>query len=146
MSPRLPPRREPRALTLIRSPSGFHYATADPWELRSAGSITCRDRALAASVARIVRREKPTVLVARGDGLAGPAKRAARRHGLAVVGADLPTLRRDVAQEMYPELPLRAPSRELERAAILAIAAVLYADTPPRRYAPTRNRPPEHAS
>jgi hypothetical protein len=45
---------------------------------------------------------------------------------------------------MSPDLPMRAPSRELQRVARLAIAAVLYAKLPPRRYGPSRNRPIEH--
>ena len=143
---RFPPRREPRVLALVRSRDGFHYATADPWELRCAGLVACHGRALSASVARLVRREKPTLLVTGSPSLRVPVRRAARQHGIGVAVGDLPKLRRDVARQMYPELPMRAPTRDLDRVATLAISAVLYAETPPRRYAPTRHRPPEHAA
>lgn len=142
---RFPPRREPRVLGLIRSRDGFHYATADPWELRSAGTVACRDRALSACLAKTVRREKPTAVAAKGD-LRSAAARAARLRGAALIETDLPKLRRDVARQMYPELPMRAPSRDLEKVATLAIAAVLYAETSSRRYAPTRHRPPKHTA
>jgi hypothetical protein len=145
MPPRYPPRREPRVLAIIRSNVGFQYATADPWELRAAGSATCQDRALGPTVARLVRREKPTLLVARGAGLREAGQRACRRYGPTYATAPIPALPPPIAQDMYPELPMRAPTPSLEKVATLAIAAVLYTKNSTRHYAPRRKRSTEHA-
>jgi hypothetical protein len=144
MPTRLPPRREPRALALIRAPTGLTYAVADPWELRAAGSLTCRARALSAAVARVIRREKPTLLVAQGDPVSSATRSAARRLKVPLVDGNLPRLPPAIARDLYPEIRLRAPSRSLRRAAVLAIAAVLYAETPSRKYAPRCSRTPLH--
>jgi hypothetical protein len=117
---------------------------ADPWELRAASSVTCRDRALPAAVARVIRREKPTLLVAQGDPVSSAVRCAARRLKVPLVDRDLPHLSHAIARDLYPELRLRAPSRPLARAAVLAIAAVLYAETPSRKYAPRCSRTPLH--
>lgn len=142
MSPRLPPRREPRVLALSRSPTGIRYAVADPWELRSAGGIQCRDASVGPSLLRIARREKPTlIVVGSGPGdaaLKRPIARVALRLRIAMVTQALPGLPLAIAQDLYPELPLRAPSPEVATVASLAISAVLYAErpVPSRHYAP----------
>jgi hypothetical protein len=146
MSTRLPPRREPRVLALVRSRKGFHYATADPWEVRSAGTIVCHDRALSPAVLRIALREKPTLLVTRSPGLRAPAHRAGRHLRVATSDGHLPIPPLSVAQDLYPEFPMRAPTPALQEVGTLAIAAVLYARNPSRHYAPRRDRPPEHAT
>lgn len=146
MPPRYPPRREPRALAVIRSQDGFHYACADPWETRSAGSVVCRGRALGPMLARLVRREKPTVVVARGTGLREPLQRACYRYATTFADRPLPALPLQIAREMYPELSVRAPAPPLEAVAALAIAAVLYAKNLPRHYAPRRKHSPKHAA
>ena len=141
---RLPPRREPRVLALVRTQVGFSYAVADPWELRSVGSVGCRALILGPAVLRVIRREKPTLVVARDRELRGPAARAAKRLGITATDAGLQNLPPAVAAEMFPELPMRAVTPSRSRAGVLAIAAVLYADSSPRKYAPRRHRPPEH--
>jgi hypothetical protein len=146
MPTRLPPRREPRVLAFVRSRKGFHYATADPWELRGVGSVVCHDRALSPAVLRIARREKPTLLVTRSPGLRAPARRAAVRLDVTCGDGHLPIPTREVAADLYPELPMRAPTPALQEAATLAIAAVLYAQSSPRHYAPRCDRPTEHAT
>jgi len=143
---RLPPRREPRALALVRSQAGFSYAVADPWELRSAGSILCRDLTLGPAVARVIRREKPTLVVTHDRELKGPAERAAKRLGITATDAGLPNLPLVIATDLFPELRMRAPTPSLSKAGVLAIAAVLYAESPSRNYAPRRHRPSEHST
>lgn len=143
MSQRLPPRREPRVLALSRSPAGFTFAVADPWELRSAGEVSCQEVSLSPAVLRVARREKPTLIVA-DPALLKPASRVALRLHVAILGngvtQDLPRLPLKIACDLYPELPLRAPTLGLAQVAGLAIAAVLYADAPcpSRHYAPRR--------
>lgn len=142
MSPRLPPRREPRVLAVTRSPTGIQYAVADPWELRSAGSTRCTAASLGPALLRIARREKPTLLVAEDQVLLKAVSRVALRLGVAVVTQALPKLPLAIAQDLYPELPLRAPTPGLAGAASLAISAVLYAEPPipSRHYAKTRRK------
>jgi hypothetical protein len=142
----MPPRREPRVLSLVRSRNGFHYATADPWELRGVGTVVCNDRAVSPAVLRVARREKPTLVVTRSPSLLVPARRAARRLGITNGDGRLPIPAASVAADLYPELPLRAPTPALREAAALAIGAVLYAQSAPRHYAPRRDRPAEHAA
>ena len=146
MPTRLPPRREPRVLAVARSRKGFHYAAADPWELRGTGAIACHDRALTPAVTRLARREKPTLLVTESPSLRIPVRRVAKHLTIAAGGGRLPIPARSIAEELYPELPMRAATPALSRVATLAIAAVLYAQAPSRKYAPRRNRPPEHAA
>ena len=133
-------------LALIRFPRGFSYAVADPWELRAAGSVRSRARSLGAAVARAVRREKPTLVVTDDAEILRHARRTARRFGIEATDETLPKLPPSIGKDLYPELPMRAPSPSLSRAARLAIAAVLYAEAPSRRYATCRQRPPEHAA
>lgn len=121
------------------------FAVADPWELRSSGSVAWRPRSRRAALARLVRREKPTVIAASRH-LATLIARSAR--GVPVVRADKPPLPPDVARDLYPELPVFAPTSALARVATLAIATTLRADLPIRPYAPRRNDPvlrPRHA-
>jgi hypothetical protein len=144
MSLRLPPRREPRVLALVRRAAGFSYAVADPWELRSVGSVRCLALTLGPAVLRVVRREKPTLVVTRDRDLKSPAVRAAKRIGVTSTDAGLPNLPRAIAEDLFPELRLRALTPSLSKAGTLAIAAVLYADSSSRKYAPRYRRPPEH--
>ena len=133
-------------LAVLRARKGFHYATADPWELRGVGTVICHDRALSPAVLRVARREKPTLLVTRSPSLRAPARRAARRLDVTCGDGRLPIPTPEVAADLYPELPMRAPTPALQEAATLAIAAVLYAQSSPRHYAPRRDRSPEHAA
>lgn len=138
MSPRLPPRREPRVLAVARTPAGLHYATADPWELRSSGSLSCREVSIAPALLRIARREKPTLLTVADANLLRAAARVALHLRIALVTQDIPRLPLAIAQDLYPELPMRAPTPPLARLAALAISTVLYCEPPcpSRRYAP----------
>jgi hypothetical protein len=95
-------------------------------------------------MARLVRREKPTLVLARGDSIHGPMQRACRRNDVTVVRDVLPTLPPPIARDLYPELPMRAPTPALEFVATLAISAVLYAKNSPRHYAPRRKHSAEH--
>jgi hypothetical protein len=133
-------------LALIRAPTGLHYATADPWELRSVGTLACNDRLLRHAIARLVRKEKPSSIVAGSPSLRFPAKYAAKTFGIRVLDApsEIPPI--PVASDLYPELGLRATSAALVKVARLAIASVLYNPVSSRRYAPRRHRPPEHAA
>jgi hypothetical protein len=137
-----PPRREPRVLAIVASGRRCAFAVVDPWEVRSTGSITVPTRSLPAALRRIIRREQPTLAVADRPGLTAALDRAAR--GLCP-GVDARRLRvppTAIARDLFPELPLFAPTPGLERAARLAIAAVLFAHIPTRPYAPRRPRAP----
>jgi hypothetical protein len=140
MTIRYPPRREPRVLAAGIAASGLAFAAADPWVLRSAGHCPCQPRSRTAALARLVRREKPTALVAADPVLVPTLRRVGRAQGVPVVIGRLPPLPRRIASELYPELPLLAPGR-LGRVAVAAIATVLHASIPPR-YAPRRHRSP----
>jgi hypothetical protein len=136
--PTRPPRREPRVLAVCRARGGLQYAVADPWELRSAGSFPATTRAEALHLRRLVRREKPTVIVSGGAQLRALVCRIARRAGLGVL-AKMPALPAETtARELFPELPLFAPTAALRRTALLAIAAALEAPIVPRHYATSR--------
>jgi hypothetical protein len=139
----LPPRREPRVLAVLRTPTGFAVAVADPSELRSVFSITCRDLTLGPGIARAMRREKPTLVLAPEEPVRAAVLRAAHRLGIPVAEGVLPKVPSFIAADLYPEIHLRATSPMLLQVATLAISAVLYAETPSRRYATTRRRPPE---
>jgi hypothetical protein len=137
-------------LAVSRSPTGLRFAVADPWELRTASAVDCREVSLGPALLRIARREKPTLLVV-GDGshdaaLRRPAARVALWAGIAIMTQGLPALPQMIAQDMYPELPLRAPSPELAKIAALAISAVLYAERPvPSRHYVLRHPAPRHS-
>src|SRR5260370_31268461 len=90
--PRLPPRREPRALAVQRSSSGLVYAVADPWELRIASDVTCRARTRNGAIARLAKREKATLLVTEDPKLQSLLERAARQLGIGVVRESLPSV------------------------------------------------------
>ncbi len=135
-----PPRREPRVLALAIAGDEIAWAVADPYMIRGAGRAAGQLRSRPAMVQRLVRREKPTLLVVGSEALAGVVARVARRTGVPVAAGRPPRLSRSIACDLYPELRALAPGR-LESLAVRAVAAVLYADTPSRRYAPRRNRP-----
>lgn len=140
MPTRLPPRREPRVLAVAKRPPSLLWAVADPWELRGSGTLDCTKRSETLALRRLIRREKPTVIVAANDGLEDTVRRASRGSRVPFVRAttDLPPTR--IAADLYPELPLFAPMRPLSRTARVAIATVLHSFPPPRPYAPRRHR------
>ena len=135
-----PPRREPRVLAVTGTGAKIHFAVVDPWEVRSTGSLKVTARSRPHALRRVIRREQPTLVVTDRSVLAAALDRACRglcprseARGLRVPPAA-------IARDLYPELPLFAPSPGLERAARLAIAAVLFAHIPIRPYAACRNR------
>jgi hypothetical protein len=140
MPTRLPPRKEPRVLALARSAGGLLFASADPWEVRGTGEIKCTERSEKLMVRRLLRREKPTAVTTADKSLAEKAEDAARSTRIPFVSAPSALPPRLIAAELYPELRLFAPRRELERVATLAIATVLHSSTPRRSYAPRCNR------
>lgn len=131
-------------LALIRSPVGITFAVADAWEVRSAAETRCQEVSLGPSILRIARREKPTALVVADRSLLRPATHAGIRLRVPLVTQDLPRLPLKIACDMYPELPMRAPTLRLAQAASLAIATVLYAQAPSRHYAPRHPAPHRH--
>lgn len=141
MTIRYPPRREPRVLAIAEDPAGLAFAVADPWVVRGAGKIPCRPRSRLAAVSRLVRREKPTALAVVTPALRRTVHRVGRAQGIPVVPDPLPDLPRAIARELYPEVPVLAPDA-LNSVATAAIAAVLHAPIPPRKYAPRRRHPP----
>jgi hypothetical protein len=146
MSPRLPPRREPRVLAFRSSSYGFHYACADPWELRAVRSIRCRALSLGPAILRVIRREKPTLCVTKDPALKGIVDRAARRAGIPSGEPGRPTLPTAIARDLSPDLSLRAPTHALSAVAAVALSSVLYAETPIRHYAACRKRPTKHTA
>lgn len=137
-----PPRREPRLLAVAITRAGIAFAVADPWEVRSAGTVASTARARRLVLVRLVRREKPTAIVAEGRAIRRLAAAVGRELGLAVVPPPLPTLPIRTARDLYPELPIHAPTSALERLAVLAIAAVLNAEPTSRLYAKSLDRKP----
>lgn len=138
-----PPRREPRALAISVLPAVIAYAVVDPWEIRASGAVSCRPRSRLAAILRLLRREKPTMIVTVGQALSPVLGRAARTADVPVAQARPPPLPVPVARELYPELAtLVAP--KLHPLAALAIAAVLHAPHLPRSYAlpPHRRQAP----
>ncbi len=131
---RYPPRREPRVLAIALTAGRIAFAVADPWVVRGTGQRPCSARARPDAVARLVCREKPTTIVA-----ANPAAEhwLRRRKSLAIPIVERPRahLPRQVASELYPELPLLAAGR-LGPVAAVAIATVLHTNPPSRQYAP----------
>lgn len=140
-----PSRREPRAVAVDLHPQGVAFAVCSPWEIGSVAVQRCLARNRALALRRIVRREKPTILVTRAARLVELVERIARELGLPVAPADLPPLPPAIARDLFPEVPMLAPTRALESVARSAIAAVLHADYSPRLYAP-RYRPTLHES
>ncbi len=138
---RFPPRREPRILAVAVVVRGLAFVVVDPWVIRGSGRIHCREPSRTAALLRLVRREKPTAVVAAGPALARAAERIARECGIAAVRRPDEEIPVDIAQELFPELPLFAPG-DLSPLAALAISAVLHVTPHPRRYAHSRH----HAS
>lgn len=134
---RTPPRREPRVLAIAGSRYGLRFVVADPWEIRSAGLAPCNRASRGVALHRLIRRENPTAL-AGTRAIRGELRRVSRGVGLGVVTRDLPTLPLAVAADLYPELPLMAPAKATKHVAVRAIAAVLHANIPPRKYATHR--------
>ena len=102
-------------------------------------------RSIRAALRRLIRREKPTALVASDPGLREKLVRAARRDGPGVV-LHAPAMPPAASpRELYPELPLFAPRAAWERVARLAIAVVLHSPVTHSTYAissPPRPSPP----
>lgn len=145
MTTRYPPRREPRVLALIPAPYVTRWAVADPWEIRGAGCTRSFNLPRATLLARLVRREHPTVIVVPRASI--PRFRAAARMlGVAIVPASFPKLPARIAADLYPEFWLHAPSRPLRQAVLQAASAVLHGQFPPRHYATSRHRPLLRAS
>lgn len=134
-----PPRREPRVLAVAIAANEIAWVVADPYMIRGAGRAAGELRSRPATLQRLVRREKPTLLVVGSEALAGLVTRVARRNGVPLAAGRPPRLSRSIACDLYPEIRTLAPGR-LESLAVRAVAAVLYADTPSRRYATRRNR------
>ncbi len=132
-----PPRREPRVLALSLSRHTLLWAVTDPFEIRSAGSTFVRKRTVADTVHRLVKREKPTVIVATTRELADALAVVAEELGLAIVTGAYPRLPVAVATDLYPELPLHCPTPRLARLATYALSMILHAPEHPRRYAKT---------
>ncbi len=137
-----PPRREPRVLAVTSARAGLAFAVLDPWEIRSTGAIAGGEtlRALAAAILRLVRREKPTLVVTENAELCAALVLRLGRRGIPVERRRARRIPMATATLLYPELLLYAPTVHLRRAAILAIDTILTIYPPPRRYAAPRNR------
>lgn len=142
-----PPRREPRVLALSLSRHTLLWTVTDPFEIRSAGSTFVRKRTLADTARRLVKREKPTVIVVTTEELADAISLVAEELGLAIVTGKYPRLPVVVATDLYPELPLHCPTPRLARLATFALSMILHAPDHPRQYAKTlRTRTPVRAA
>lgn len=128
-------RREPRVLALALARHSLLCVVADPFEIRSAGSTPIRRRTLAEVVRRLVKREKPTVLVAQTPELTGFVAPVAEELGLGIATGTYPRLPVSVATDLYPELPFHCPTPRLARLATFALSMLLHAPDHPRKYA-----------
>lgn len=133
-------------LAATRVVGGVAFAVADPWNVRAAGTIRIPRAAFSWALRRLIRRERPTAVFAPGPELVNAARVASRGISVGIVTGSLPTLPVAIASDLYPELQLHAPTRALQRVAVLAIAAVLHGNVPTRKYATTRHRTPLHAA
>lgn len=138
------PRREPRCLALVPTKDGLAFAAIDPWEVRSVGELRRRSGSQVLALRRLIRREKPSLLVPGTRELAEALTRAARIIGVPVLRAPPAPVTRAWARALFPELRLFAPTRALERAALVAVAAVLQSPLTPRTYAACRRRTLPH--
>ncbi len=127
-------------LAVVHARDGLLFATVDPWEIRSVGEVNPRPGSQVLPLRRLVRREKPTAIVAGTPRLAQTFGRAARVVGVPVLRPPPSAISGPWARALYPELPIYAPTRALEGVARLAIAAVLHSPIPARTYAVTRRR------
>lgn len=141
-----PPRREPRVLAIARNPRGLAWACVDPWDLRGAGLLLGPRRAEPTALRFLVRREKPTAIVAGSPAAHARCSRLARRLRIPLVPAPSKMPPPATVRALYPALRLVAPRLELRQVALLAIAAVLHSEIPSRPYAPRRHRAPVHAA
>jgi hypothetical protein len=137
MTLRYPPRREPRVLMVVPNAKRLLWAVADPWEMRGAGRLCCTFRAQASAIMRLVRRERPTVVVAPRRGF----KRLRFADlGVPLLPASFPIAPDPIARELFPEIAVHATTRALRKVAAQAISAVLHGHFPSRKYAITRHR------
>ena len=133
-------------LALTKGRRGLLFAAVDPWEIRSTGGVRPRPGSHVLPLRRLIRREKPSAIVAATPRLREALARAARVVGVPVVGAAPYAVSSRWARALYPELALFAPTRALESVARLAIALVLHSPNSSRRYAACRRRTPSHAA
>jgi hypothetical protein len=131
------PRREPRVLALHITASSLAFVVLDLVEMRSSGDDTATARSLRLALRRLIRRERPTAVVASGRG--------AERHLRAVVGDRVPVLvppRKPlpfaVVRDVYREAVAFAPSVRLRRLASVATTTLARSTFPSRRYAKAR--------
>lgn len=139
--PNRPPRREPRVLAVEAVGTRLSFAVADPWEIRSAGTTGITLPALRLAVQRLVARERPTVLYARGRRLKRLLRALAGRWRLPLIGREPVFVGARRATELYPELPLFAPTAPQSRLALAAVSLALAPNNPSRSYASHRRRP-----
>ncbi len=135
-----PPRREPRVLALSAFAGGIRWAVADPWEVRGAGTVHASRITRSLAIRKLIRREKPTMLVSVSKSLAPLVARLGRELGLPGVVDSPPRLEPSIAGELYPELPMRAPTPRLAEIATAAVSVVLHADVSKREYENCRRR------
>ena len=139
MTIRYPPRREPRVLAVATGVRSLVWAVADPWEIRGAGRTHAIRRTHRLAIQRLVRRERPTVVVVPKRYLS--RLRSMRRAlGVPFLPVSFPIAPGPIAVELYPEITLHAPSSALRRVAVTAVSAVLHGQFPPREYASTCQR------
>lgn len=134
-----PPRREPRALALVRVERGIAFAVCDPWELRSCGIQLCHASSRGLAIRRLIRREKPTVVVCRAPELLRAAGHVTRRIGIPVIRGRIEIPPLECAKDLLRHMAYQAPTPVLQEAVRLALATALSPDETHRTYAP-RNR------
>lgn len=139
--PNRPPRREPRVLAVEAVGGRLSFAVADPWEIRSAGTSRVGLPALRLAVQRLLARERPTVLYARGRRLKRLLRALAGRWRVPLIGREPVFVGARSVTALYPELPLFAPTSRQSRLALAAVSLALSPDNPPRTYASHRRRP-----
>lgn len=137
---RYPPRKEPRVLAVGKIRNGLAFTVIDPWVIRGSGRMHCREPSHRAAILRLVRREKPTMVVTSDADLVEPSQVVAKTCGITIVTKRPPHIPIAIATDLYPDLPLFAPGR-LSRLAALGISAVLNLSPSPRTYAHSRHNP-----
>jgi hypothetical protein len=130
------PRREPRVLALNITGARLAFVVSDLLEMRSSGDDAATARSLRLTLRRLIRRERPTAIVASGSGA---------RHLRAVTGGLIPVvapprnpLPFSVVGDVYPEAFAFAPTLRLRRLASYAVTTLARSTFPSRRYAKSR--------
>jgi len=130
------PRREPRILAMEFLPQGIRFAVVDLFEVRSTGEFKTTPRHFSLELRRLLAREKPSVIVIPTSEAHRRLLRHARRLRIPLLLSSSRRLSGPAILALYPEVSFFGPTKPLRALLAAAIAALLYAPHPSRRYAP----------